>query len=970
MLEENPRGRTTEEQATSSPVERATSSQAVPGLFRHRIFRHWLAGPLLYALLFAIFFSPALASGALLAPGDGVPLFLPHFFSKKVLWDVLLFGGFPMFADPQVMMWYPVEMLFSHLPGGWNLFVISAYVLASSFMYGYVYAITESRLPAFASGLVYGMSGFMMAHLGHTGIIQSAAWIPLIIWSLEMLRRKWSPFWFAAGSLAISCCFLAGHTQIFFYSMLLGTAYAATLGWTAPVGRRRYYLHVLLLLSLGVGLAAIQIIPTAELAGYSVRKTYSFAEFITFSLPPRQLLTLLFPFVFGSDPTTPYYGEWNSTELAGYVGLLPLMLAAAGCAAERRNRLSLFWLVAGLIALLLALGDATPLARLAYFLPVNNRFRAPARHLIELTFAASVLAGLGLNAILRAKVTARLVWKTLLISVLMMLACLILMMTSNGFSVQLIADAARVGVSPLKFFPWANKSVGVPVLIFLCGAGVLAYWCNNPRSFSRSILLLFVLFIDLASYGWFYEWRFASPARSELSAPAGALDYANSLNSTRQRLLPVRGLRAPRSDMPPNVSKLWGIPSASGNNVLRLERVSHMLSMGDGGEVDPSWSEAANRSVSLMSIRYLFTPGSASVRDQNGVFWSSRDLDLWLGAGCKQDSPLSLDFDIPKPFKATRIGLVSILACSTGVPDGKEIARLSITDVNGRVQTQSLQAGRDSSEWSYDCSKVKPLMQHKKATVFDSFPAKMYDETCEGHHYVTVLRLDDATTIKSIELKWTGGTGGLVVEKLSLIDDATKSSFAVNPEYLDSSRFKLVDETTQTRVYEDLRAMPRVWLAQEALQVSRPEEALDAIKTSRLADGRDFDPARTALVEEPLSLAAPPQADTNSSAEVVSLSDTIMEVRARSASPSVLVTSDPFYPGWEATIDGQPAKLIRADYALRGVELPAGEHLVRFEFRPASFYYGAFISVLSLVGLVLIVLKALIAGRRGQLLTH
>ena len=95
-----------------------------------------------------------------------------------------------------------------------------------------------------------------------------------------------------------------------------------------------------------------------------------------------------------------------------------------------------------------------------------------------------------------------------------------------------------------------------------------------------------------------------------------------------------------------------------------------------------------------------------------------------------------------------------------------------------------------------------------------------------------------------------------------------------------------------------------------------------------------------------------------------------MEVRARSAAPAVLVTSDPFYPGWKATVDGQPSQVLRADYALRGVRLSAGEHLVRFEFRPGSFYLGAIVSALSLVVLVTILLKALIAGRRGLLLTH
>lgn len=938
----------------------------------HGFMRHWLWATLFYALLFTIFFSSILFSGhLLLAPGDGVFIYLPNFFTKKALWDTLILAGFPWFADPQVMMWYPPALLFSYLPSGWNAFVLMAFVLASGAMYGYVYTVTGSRLSALASGITYGMSGFMMAHLGHTGIIHCAAWLPLIIWSLEMLRQKWNPFWFVCGALGVGFCFLAGQSQIFFYGLLLCVAYALTLGWSAPVGHRRYYLYAALMLSVGIGLAAVQLIPTAQLINQSVRTEFSWAEFVAFSLTPKHLVTFVFPYLFGysNHPTKPYFGDWNLTELAGYVGLLPLMLAAIGFAASRRTTLAVFWLAAGFVALLMALGDATPLAQVTYYVPPINRFRAPARHLMEVTFAVSVLSGLGLSAIRQGKVEIGLIHKTILISALLILACLVAVIV---FQDQLSAlAAARAGVKRLSLLPWANGAIGIPLLVFLCAAVALARWCAKPDSSLRTVLLLVVLLLDLASFGWFYEWRYASPDVSELSQPASAVDYRQALGSTHQRLLPVMGINGPRETMRPNTSRLWGIPSATGTNVLRLEKVSHLLSTREGGDVDPSWSEPANRSVDLMSIRYLLTPRGGFV-NKDGINWLGKDFNLWTGSGCGHESTPSVNFELPQPFKATRVGLVTMLACSTGVPDGKEVGKLVATDANGRIQTQSLLAGRDSSEWAYDCSNV-PTLQHKRAAIFESFPAKMFDLTCMGHHYVTMVKLNEAASIKSVQVQWTGNEGGIVVHKVSLVNDATGESYAFDPEYMDSGRFRLVDETAQTRVYENLRAMPRAWLVQEALTLPLPAEALAAIKTSKLPDGRDFDPARTVLVEEPLSLDAPPpeqQTDTASSAEITSLSETVMEVRTRSSAPSVLVTSDPFYPGWEARVDGQPARLFRVNFALRGVAVTAGDHLVRFEFRPKSFYYGAAISLLSLAALFVILLKGVIDGRRAQVLPH
>src|SRR2546430_15644822 len=96
-----------------------------------------------------------------LAPAGGLLYPLAYFQSKKVFWDTLLSSGFPMTADPQVMAWYPPSLLLSLFPGLWNVFVVSAYVMASCFTYGYVYALTQSKLSSLVGGITYGLCGFM-----------------------------------------------------------------------------------------------------------------------------------------------------------------------------------------------------------------------------------------------------------------------------------------------------------------------------------------------------------------------------------------------------------------------------------------------------------------------------------------------------------------------------------------------------------------------------------------------------------------------------------------------------------------------------------------------------------------------------------------------------------------------------------------------------------------------------------------
>src|ERR1044072_4207820 len=124
-------------------------------------------------------------------------------------------------------------------------------------------------------------------------------------------------------------------------------------------------------------------------------------------MPPA---VFLFPVRYCGAPgavyPTPYFGAWPSSvdgwgagELSGYVGLLPLILAFIGFVTYRRSRTAQFWLGACIVAFILTLGSGTPLAHLTYRLPIINKFRAPARHFLELTFAISVLSGLGVQAI-------------------------------------------------------------------------------------------------------------------------------------------------------------------------------------------------------------------------------------------------------------------------------------------------------------------------------------------------------------------------------------------------------------------------------------------------------------------------------------------------------------------------------------------------------------------------------------------
>ena len=574
---------------------------------------------LLFSAIYIFFFSPIIFSDKILAPGDGIAQSVPSFYAPRTLWIDSLYSGFPAAADPQVQHWYPLSFFLALIPNSWNCFMVSAYVLASCFTYGYVRKLTGSKFAATFSGLAYGMSGFMMVHLGHTAMVHSAAWIPLIIWSLEELRGKLTWGWFLTGCLAIACSILAGHPQISVYSFVLAIVYASVLGWHAPLGKWRYYKISLAIAILGIALGAIQIIPTAELASLGLRPEMTFEEFNSFSIPPVEAIKLIFPYILGaSHPVSwlydiPYFGSWNFVEMAGYAGITTLILALIGLIYGSNRTIAKFWGFTALFCFLLTLGDVTPLSWIIYHIPFLNSFRVPARHLIEITFAFSVLAGMGLTSITRQLISQKQLLKIIAYSSGFIGLLLLVVFLSKKTILDEITD--EVGQEAAKLYsilPWSNLALGIPLLIFVAAIIGLIFLIRFPdNKILRYSLLLFLIF-DLGSFGWFCEWKY-SPSLSIMQPTPIVQKYSQILHRTHQRILPIRGVKAHWSEIPVNISRLWDIPSAGGYGPLILSRISELLSMDVLGQVDtPDWILESNRSLDVMAVRYVTIPQDLS----------------------------------------------------------------------------------------------------------------------------------------------------------------------------------------------------------------------------------------------------------------------------------------------------------------------------------------------------------------------
>ena len=81
----------------------------------------------------------------------------------------------------------------------------------------------------------------------------------------------------------------------------------------------------------------------------------------------------------------------------------------------------------------------------------------------------------------------------------------------------------------------------------------------------------------------------------------------------------------------------------------------------------------------------------------------------------------------------------------------------------------------------------------------------------------------------------------------------------------------------------------------------------------------------------------------------------------------LLVLSESFHPGWKVLVDGQPARVLRANGDFIGVVVEAGAHRVELRFAPRSFLVGRWISVAALVLVLGVALVGVIRRARAGL---
>jgi len=229
-------------------------------------------------------------------------------------------------------------------------------------------------------------------------MLQVASLLPWVFWSVYKFVIYPSKKNLMVAALVSALQVFAGHPQLTYLTWLLIGAYSL---WFTFLKKNWIpaFAGMTLLLLLTFILSAIQVLPFLEFAGVSSRIGFGYAYATFDSLNPVNLIRFILPNIVGDLSRGTAWIQGGSVY--GFAGALTLLFVLF---APLRKQTVKFFVFAGTISLIMAFGKYSPLYYLFYrIVPGLGSFRSPVHFLLIYTFCIALVAGFGMEEILRLK---------------------------------------------------------------------------------------------------------------------------------------------------------------------------------------------------------------------------------------------------------------------------------------------------------------------------------------------------------------------------------------------------------------------------------------------------------------------------------------------------------------------------------------------------------------------------------------
>jgi len=346
-------------------------------------------------LLPVIYFLPELLGQNVFAGIDTTRLNMPlRFFDREAfasgslpLWNPYMFSGFPHLAESESGVFYPGN-IFIHMPGDffhwYSVEVVAHFIVAATGFYAWMRIRNYSRFSAAFLAAIYCTTPFLIFHITAFGLFTSIVWLPWYMVIFENGLKSPHPvrtgLWLA---LFLGFMLMSGSVQAAFLGVFALVVYSIGYILIQPDARlrRNAFLRCLSILLPGVLaplIAAIQLLPTAELTAMSERmatETLRFYEVGTWLNIPRLASLVVFPAI--ENPS--HLQDYGSSLC--YIGAVPFIFAISSIALylHRKDRSWIPLAVVGVVTLILAFGLNLPGYQYLVEVPPFSMFRYPGR---------------------------------------------------------------------------------------------------------------------------------------------------------------------------------------------------------------------------------------------------------------------------------------------------------------------------------------------------------------------------------------------------------------------------------------------------------------------------------------------------------------------------------------------------------------------------------------------------------------
>ncbi len=969
---------------------------------KSRITHHASRFTFLVALiaLILLFFHKMAFSNLILARGDTFLYFYPYWHAaadalqngRIPLWNPDIFMGSPLLANSQMGFFYPLNWpvwLLLETP-----YAITASILLHVGIAGlgaYLAAQKTLGLGRWASlvtAVLFALGGYLTAQVEHINQLQGLAWLPwyLVVlgWSVdggtqrrrgaEGQRSRRAGVKVGVASLAFALLFslqvLAGHTQTAFISGITIVVWIATT-WLANFllrttqyalrftfqWKRLFKTAVPALIFgglLALLLTAVQLLPTLELIQQSSRAGgLTFNEVLSFSLNPLHFTRALLP----------AYGQLLFTEYVAFLPITAVILAIIGAWQWRRIPGVLPALVLVLLGLFLALGIYNPANWLVARLPGFNLFRVPARWLVIYGLGMALLAGVGWQITEdrwlqrnrqwqelpdRAQENMVHIERPLRMGVFIVVGLMAWNVVANllSFFIPTGPEAPFELVKDGTIFIWLLELI---LTYYLLSGERFVYNRDNrfrigtKRDRLRDpkwlvLLLLLSLFFGSRSQQY-----------NNLTTPEAYFDLRP----------PITRLQAATCHLPPATCNLPPERFLSMSNIF--------FDVGDQAEIDTIYRdqlpEAAQYDYTVaIKNKEIIAPNLPMVLDLASV-------DGFDGGILPLQSYTALmQVILPDGVQTTDGRLRENL---DAVPEAKWLdlfnTRHIITDKTGDIWHKGVFFDRQHPVTLDEAVSVGYVPQFDADGLWilaSALPKEVIVETA-----VSQLRLNpepiaddlyaitfpEPTVPKAITM-----TGCVVDESCTIHGLTLVNSAAETFQPLVLGDYRMI-HSGDVKIYENLDALPRAFF------VSNWEWQPDIASSVAQLQDPNFDPRQTAvLISDPNdnNLVAGGVSTETAVADITQFTPEQITIKTETETPTLLILTEAYYPGWQATIDGDPTTIYPADAYFQAVFVPEGKHELSFAFQPDSFRYGRILTLIGLGISLLLIIVLFISYRR------